>query len=334
MCFFDRNVQPPSLRGLWKPLNPHKRGALIAIALAGTTAITPTYVRGDTVASVKNDSRSKHASVVKTQPAESDRKLLAQSRQEQAIGPVLQDPAARKISIDFTHGAQLKGAAERGYVIYHGQANDYGLRHNVLPAIAKVPPGSTLLLDIEDWLEYPDKVPYYADAPDAQALRYLKGYAKLLRDATPALKARQITLGVYEVPTALWRNWNHVRRDNEANYQRWLANQKRVLLLAEKSDFLPALRDAGGFVCVQAYVPEEWLRTPFAAHWLSQVIPNMSKVLDDGNVPHRYLFRTAGGNGVLYRVMIEKAKWKADWWEERRLPKEAATVRTLLKLSN
>lgn len=248
--------------------------------------------------------------------------------QQQELIDTLYAKLPRPTSLDFTHGQQLKNV-ERGYVVYHAQANEYSRDNDVYPAIAKALPGSTVMIDAEDWL-YHGK-PYYGDASDEVAIKYLKGYARLIRDVTPTAKSKHITLGVYEVPTVMWKNWNHIRGDNKANYEKWLANQERVLKLAEDSDFLPALRDAGGFVHVQCYVPNEWLKHSAGPQWLATVLDNMNAVLTKHNVPHRYLFRLSGGNEAFYKVMVEKTRGRCDVWEDKVMPDQAALFSKLLE---
>ncbi len=250
-------------------------------------------------------------------------------RQQRELIDALYAKLPRPASIDYTHYQQLKGVAERGYVAYHAQANEYSRDNDVYPAIAKAAPGSTLMIDAEDWL-YHGK-PYYGEASDEVALKYLRNYAKLIRDVTPAAKSKRITLGVYEVPTTMWKSWNLIRNQpTHADYQKWLANQERVLKLAEQSDFLPALRDAGGFVYVQCYVPNEWLKHSAGPQWLGAVLDNMEAVLTKNSVPHRYLFRLSGGNEAFFRVMVEKTRGRCDVWEDSKEPERAGVFSKLL----
>lgn len=246
-------------------------------------------------------------------------------------------PATWGQVIDYTHGHSLRGVpgVSRGVVQYHVQANGYG-RDKLLQTIAKSPPESHLLIDWEPWLErLGPEHPWYGDAGEDENLKMMSKYAWLIREITPALKDRKITIGIYSVPSLMQRNWSNVSRpadEKEPQYQAWLANQEKLLKQAERSGLLDALRECGGHVQVVGYLPDAWDGSrPWHAHAISRAIDNQSTVLDKHKVPYRWLFRISHPD--LMQVMADRAKGRADWWEDRDVPDEAAKLRRIVRLT-
>lgn len=205
--------------------------------------------------------------------------------------------------IDYSNGDMLASVPEvvNGTVQYHLQwpGGEYA-RNALTTFLATVPDGSYVLWDTEPWLHKPEGD--YNSGDQARNIALFHAYADTLWHFGPQLRARKITLHVYQAPALLAKNWTVIRREHgHPNYESWEADQLRILFQAEASGMLPALRACKGGVALPLYIPSTWIDGKKWSDNLERLIKNLDAVLDANKVDHVWMMRPdCGGQPLDY----------------------------------
>lgn len=224
---------------------------------------------------------------------------------------------------DFTIGDQLTDlpGVGPGVMIYHLQLKK-GFRYHLQKTrekLVQIPAGTHVSLDWEPWIANHDEFPWYGDATDTENLEMMGAYARFVREITPDLRERQLTLSLYSVPALMQRgNWHAIRSDPSGErYRRWQGEQIKLIQQAEQAGLLPALRAVGGYVNVVVYPITGWDGSkPWHAQQLDKVLTRSADLFRKHQVPFRFLARsqTVDGKRLEPNMVEVYHQHRADWW--------------------
>lgn len=174
-----------------------------------------------------------------------------------------------------------------------------------------------ILLDWEPWVnEDPVRTHYVSDeVTDEELIDYAQDYLWLLEQLESDILAKNLTPAIYAYPLITAQHFNtSLLSAGNADYDSWVSRQANVIDIAESEGFLPKLRELGGHIMAQAYLPvawdgvESWKITNYqnALASFANLFNSHSDVLR-----WRFLFREYGQTAQIENMVSYDA---ADWW--------------------